>query len=515
MEAPIKTAIPALRMTGVTKRFGSFVANEDITFSLGAGQVIALLGENGAGKTTLMNVLFGHYVADGGSVEVYGVPLPSGSPQAALRAGIGMVHQHFMLAENLSVLDNIVIGTESLFAPWRQRRSRERIRDISDRFGLAVDLDALIKDLSVGERQRVEIVKALYRHARILVMDEPTAVLTPQESETLFNTLRKLVLEGLSVIFISHKLREVLQVADKVLVMRQGKIVGERLVARASREELAELMVGRKIVFPAKKPLPVGKSVLRLDGIVVTQRGIRPNSLDGVNLEVRQNEILGIAGVSGNGQAVLADVACGSIAPSEGLIQLLGFPVVSDPAEFVRRGVARIPEDRHATGLIPDMAVWENVVAERYRSRDFAIAGLQRVRAAKRYAETVIEQFDVRGAAPTTTAKQLSGGNMQKLIIGRTLLQNPSLIVATQPTRGLDIGAVAYVHNCLLEARERGAGILLITEDLDELYSLSDRIAVMFRGSLSVAVASDDIGLRELGLRMAGHASARTNLHAA
>jgi general nucleoside transport system ATP-binding protein len=511
VEGSIGLRPPVLRIEGVCKRFGSLVANEDVSFTLNSGQVLALLGENGAGKTTLMNILFGHYVADHGKVEINGLAIPPGSPQAALQAGVGMVHQHFALADNLTVAENIVIGTERLFLPWHRPKTKERILQISRQYGLAVDPDARIRDISVGERQRVEIVKALYRNARILVMDEPTAVLTPQEAEALFATLRKLVANGVAVIFISHKLREVLSVADKIVVMRQGRIAAERLPSETTRDELAELMVGRKVAFPERTPVAAGNPVLRLDGIVVRQGGVRPNRLDGVNLEVRQHEILGIAGISGNGQAALADLACGVLVPSEGLINLLGQPVQAEPSEFVRRGVARIPEDRYATGLIPEMSVWENVVAERYRSQDFAVAGMQRVKAAKKYAELIIDQFDVRGAAPSTSAKQLSGGNMQKLILGRTLLQSPMLIVATQPTRGLDIGAVAYVHRKLLEARERGAGVLLISEDLDEIFSLSDRIAVMFRGSLTTAVRTEEISLRELGLRMAGQSTLKVS----
>ena len=498
---------PVLQMSGITKRFGSLVANDNVSFSLDAGEVVALLGENGAGKTTLMNILFGHYVADEGTIEVSGKRLTPGTPQAALAAGIGMVHQHFTLGENLSVVDNVVIGTEPLVRPWRSRGARERIAEISKRFGLAVNPDAMIRDLSVGERQRVEIVKALYRDVRILVMDEPTAVLTPQETDTLFATLKHLVREGVAIVFISHKLREVMEVADKVIVMRQGQLVAERRVRETTRDELAELMVGRPVLFPTKEAISPGKPALRLDGIVVRQRADGPNLLNGVNLVLRQHEILGIAGIAGNGQASLAGVACGVVKPSDGFIHIAGSVTESDPSEFVRRGVARIPEDRHATGLIPEMSVWENVVAERYRSAEFAFAGMQRIGAAKRYAKTIIDEFDVRGAVPTTAAKTLSGGNMQKLIIGRTLSQNPAIIVATQPTRGLDIGAVAYVHARLLEARERGAGILLITEDLDELFALSDRIAVMFRGSLGTSMAAGDVGMKELGLRMAGHAA--------
>ena len=383
-------------------------------------------------------------------------------------------------------------------------------------FGLAVDRDALVRDLSVGERQRVEIVKALYRDAKILVMDEPTAVLTPQESDSLFATLRQLVARGVSIIFISHKLREVIEIADKVVVMRQGRLVAEKKASDTNRDELAELMVGRRVVFPTRTAVQPGQPVLRLDGIVVSQRGRGPNLLDGINLVVRQHEIFGIAGISGNGQSVLAEIVSGVTVADDGFLQILGHDVADPtPSNLVERGVARIPEDRHATGLIPEMSVWENLVAERYRSDEFSVAGFQRIAAAKKYAESIIEAFDVRGAVPSTAAKALSGGNMQKLIIGRTLSQTPDVIVANQPTRGLDIGAVAYVHERLLAARERGAGILLITEDIDELFALSDRIAVMFRGSLSRAVAADEIGFKELGLRMAGHTSESSVTNAA
>jgi ABC-type uncharacterized transport system ATPase subunit len=474
---------PVLRMSGITKRFGGLTANEDVTFSVDHGQVVALLGENGAGKTTLMNILFGHYLADAGRVEIEGRPLAPGSPHAALRAGVGMVHQHFTLAANLTVLDNVVIGTEPLWRPWKSKASRQRLQEIARRFGLIVNPDALVRDLSVGERQRVEIVKALFRDAKLLVMDEPTAVLTPQETDSLFSTLKQLVAGGVAIIFISHKLREVMEIADNILVMRQGRLIAERKASDTNREELAELMVGRRVVFPIRNTVRPGEPVLRLDGIVVSQRGRGPNLLDGVNLVVRKHEILGIAGISGNGQSVLAEIVSGVIVADDGFMQILGQDVADpSPSGLVERGVARIPEDRHATGLIPEMSVWENLVAERYRSDEFSVAGFQRVGAAKKYAESIIEAFDVRGAVPNTTAKALSGGNMQKLIIGRTLSRTPDVIVANQPTRGLDIGAVAYVHERLLAARERGAGILLITEDIDELFALSDRIAVMFRG---------------------------------
>ncbi len=495
-----------LRLSRITKRFGPLTANDQISFELQRGEVVGLLGENGAGKTTLMNILFGHYVADEGEIEVFGRPLPVGSPHAAIRAGIGMVHQHFTLAENLTVLDNIVLGTEPL---WRWRSdsgaARRKLRRLSADFGLEVDPDARVGGLSVGERQRTEILKALYREARILILDEPTAVLTPQESSALFGTLRKLVAQGLSIIFISHKLAEVLEACHRILVLRAGRLIAERTPASTNRAELAQLMVGREIRPPKVEPQTPGEPHLQLNG--VTLRGSHSQTLlDGVELEVRGGEIVGIAGVSGNGQVALADLVCGLQQPSVGTVTFFGEGIGTWlPRAIVERGVARIPEDRHAVGLIGDMSVTENAIGESYRRPALSRRGLIDWGAARRFAEGIIGAYDVKCPSPAAAVRLLSGGNMQKLILGRVLSQAPRFILANQPTRGLDVGAVSYVHDQLLSVRRAGGSVLLISEDLDEILALADRIVVMHRGRMSAAMPRAGISIERLGLMMAGH----------
>ncbi|HEY9055867.1 MAG TPA: ABC transporter ATP-binding protein [Aurantimonas sp.] len=498
------TGSPVLRLEGITKRFGSFAANDDITVELARGEVVALLGENGAGKTTLMNVLFGHYVPDAGRVLVDGRVLPAGRPRAAIDAGVGMVHQHFTLAPNLTVLENVMTGTESLFG-WRSRAgaARDKLTALAERFGLDVDLDARVGDLSVGEQQRVEILKALYNDARILILDEPTAVLTQPEAQRLFEILRVMAAEGLSLIFISHKLHEVLAAADRVVVLRAGRVVAERAARDTSKNELAELMVGRRVSRPVREAGAPGEVMLTAEGIAVRVDGVR--RLVDCGFTLRAGETLGIIGVSGNGQTTLAHLVSGLVHANKGKLTMFGVRRGREnPRRLVSLGIGRIPEDRNSEGMIGDFALWENAVLERVRQQRFSRLGFVRRDAAKAFCAGVIERFDVRGGTSDTRTRLLSGGNMQKLIFGRNLATAPKILLAAQPTRGLDEGAIAAVHEEILAARRAGTAVLLISEDLDEVLALADRVQAIVKGRLSDPVATDAIDARRLGLMMAG-----------
>ncbi len=503
---------PVLRLEHVSKRFGALLANDDISLELHSGEVLALLGENGAGKSTLVSILFGHYVADQGRIEVFGKTLTPGQPRAALDAGVGMVHQHSTLAENLTVLDNVMLGSEPLWQLFSRRQAaRERLLDVAVRFGLPIQPDARVGALSVGERQRVEILKALWRGARILILDEPTAVLTPQECDALFATLGQMVAKGLSIIFISHKLAEVLRVSHRVAVLRGGKLVAQAQAARTNEAELARWMVGHEVAPPQRRLAQrVGAPVCVLEH--VSSAGSARDRLDDVSVQLRGGEILAIAGVSGNGQVALADLLCGLRTCSGGKLSFLGQSMAAAPAMLVAQGLARIPEDRLGTALVGDLPLWENAAAERLGSPYFSrrVAGLRWVRRAKAhaYARHVVKTFDVRGAGLSAPVRSLSGGNMQKLILGRALLspdgQAAKLIVAHQPTWGLDVGAVSYVQSQLIQARDAGAAVLLISDDLDEVLMLGDRVAVMHQGRLSEARAAHEWTRESLGLAMAG-----------
>jgi general nucleoside transport system ATP-binding protein len=487
-----------LRLDNITKRFGSMIANDAISLSLHTGEVIALLGENGAGKTTLMNVLFGHYVAESGSIMAFSAPLPPGNPKAALARGIGMVHQHFTLADNLTVLDNILLGTQPLFSLRSGKTAaRTRLTQLANDFGLAVPLDARVANLSVGERQRVEILNALSRNARILILDEPTAVLTPQEAESLFATLRKMTAQGLSIIFISHKLHEVMAIADRCIVLRHGRVVSDVATADTTPQALASLMVGGTLAMPTIAPGNPGPVRLHLDAVTAP-------GLAAITLSLQAGTITGLAGVSGNGQAALADLIGGGTAPTSGTLAVDGQPQRnwSTPAALAA-GIGRIAEDRHKQGTIADFNLAENAMLETYQTR-FARHSLIDWSAATAHANDLIKHYDIRCEGPAQPIRLLSGGNMQKLILGRVLDENPGIIIASQPVRGLDVGAIAFVHSRLIAARDAGAAILLISEDLDEVLRLSDTIHVISAGRLSPAFPRGTADAATLGLWMAG-----------
>ena len=499
----------ALDIKLITKRFGSLVANDGISLTVQPGEVMGLLGENGAGKSTLVSILFGHYLADSGSIEVFGKPLPKGDPRASLAAGIGMVHQHFTLADNLSVLDNIMLGSEPLWQPFSRRAAGlAKLKEVATRFGLDVQPDALVVSLSVGERQRVEIVKALYRGAKILILDEPTAVLTPRESLGLFETLQKLITEGLSVIFISHKLPEVLRVCHRVAVLRAGRLVATLDAKAATQAQLATAMVGQSVKPPeVSRATSVGAVVCELNNVSAGQPG--RNRISKINLTLHAGQVVAIAGVSGNGQGALADLLCGATRATSGQITLHGKAWPNGSRSMSSLGVARVPEDRRAVGLIGSLPLWENATSEHLRTTTFSRFGCVKRGAAQTYAARIVQQFDVRGAGLHSACQLLSGGNMQKLILGRALLPPdgqgaPQLIIAHQPTWGLDIGAVGYVHQQLLAARDAGAAVLLISDDLDEVMAIGDRIAVMHGGELTAARANANWTRDGLGLAMAG-----------
>jgi ABC-type uncharacterized transport system ATPase subunit len=500
--------IPLLSLESITKRFGPLVANDAISLDLHQGEILALLGENGAGKTTLMNILFGHYVQDEGSVRVATgdgamVILPPGSPGAALAAGIGMVHQHFTLAENLSGLDNIRLGTERLLSLGNRTKARARLQKLIAESGLEVDLDRRVADLTVGEKQRVEILKALYRDARVLILDEPTAVLTPQEALGLFSVLRRLAANGLGVIFISHKLGEVLAVSHRIMVLRGGKVAGTLATEKADRHAIADLMVGKPVAEVTRLPGSRGKAFLEFESVSLG-KGSR-TALNAVSFALRSGEIVGLAGVSGNGQASIAALISGLAVPDSGTMRLFGEAITrADPRHLVAAGVARMPEDRQHDGVVGTMSVADNIAIEDVRSPQLSRLGFLDQRAMRARAQAAIAAYDVRCPGPDAEARLLSGGNVQKLILARVLDRDPQVILANQPTRGLDIGAQAEVHRRIIAARDRGAAVLVISEDLDELFALADRFLVIHAGELVDAGPAEELDRRTIGLMMAG-----------
>lgn len=495
-----------IEMLNIRKVFGNFVANDNITLQLKKGEIHALLGENGAGKSTLMNVLFGLYQPDGGEIRVKGKKVNIVNPNVANDLGIGMVHQHFMLVDTFTVTENIILGSEPTKGGQIDiEKAEQEVRELSERYGLAVDPKAKIADISVGMQQRVEILKTLYRGADILIFDEPTAVLTPQEIQELIQIMKALVHEGKSIILITHKLKEIMEVCDRVTVIRRGKGIGTLNVSETNPNELASLMVGREVQFKTEKqPSKVGKPVLEIENLVVKDsRGI--TAVDHLNLTVHTGEIVGIAGVDGNGQTELIEAITGLIKSESGSIRLNGKEIRNlTPRQITETGVGHIPQDRHKHGLVLDFSIGENMVLQTYYKEPYSKRGVLNFKAIYDKARQLIQEFDVRTPDEYTKARALSGGNQQKAIIGREVDRDPDLLIAAQPTRGLDVGAIEFIHKRLIEQRDKGKAVLLVSFELDEIMNISDRIAVIYEGKIVAIVDPKETTEQELGLLMAG-----------
>jgi general nucleoside transport system ATP-binding protein len=497
---------PVLELRGITKEFPGIVANDHVDFELARGEVHALLGENGAGKSTLMNIVYGLYRPDSGEIRVNGKPVAFNSAKDAIARGIGMVHQHFMLIPVMTVAENIVLGIEPRHdvVLLDERGAEERVRELSRQFGLAVDPTALVSSITVGQQQRVEILKALYRGAEILILDEPTAVLTPQEAGELFEIIRSLQADGKSIIFISHKLKEVLAIADRVTVLRRGKMIETVPRAGATEESLARAMVGRDVLLRVDKPAAQpGELLLEVDDLHVDDdRGI--DKVRGVSLNVRAGEIVGIAGVDGNGQTELIDALAGLRRVKSGGITIGGEDITNASSRTsLDAGLGHIPEDRQRRGLVLEFTIAENIALHDYSKAPDSRWGWLFPRRVVERARKLIKEFDIRGGGPLTRAGGLSGGNQQKVVVAREVSRNPKVLIAAQPTRGLDVGAIEYVHRRLVEERGKGRAILLVSLELEEILSLSDRVLVLYEGQI-VGEHTGDISEEQIGLEMLG-----------
>ena len=499
-------AAPALEVRGITKRFPGVLANDNINLTLRQGEVLGLLGENGAGKSTLMNLIYGLYKPDEGEILVNGAPVEINGPKDAIALGIGMVHQHFQLVDVLTVTENVMLGNESVTGPFLRRdRARREIIQLSGEYGLDVDPDALISDLPVGIQQRVEIIKALYRHADILILDEPTAVLTPQETRGLFQIMRALLDRGVSIIFISHKLKEVLEICDDVVVLRRGKVAGAADPKQSTEQSLASLMVGRDVILEVEKAEAApGDEILNIVNLQAhDDRGLP--AVEGVNLGLQRGEILGVAGVQGNGQTELVEALTGMRPVAGGRFFIKGHDMTgAPPRRITETGVGHVPEDRGRDGLVASFSVMHNLVLCTYYQDAFSNSIVVDDRAIANNAHDLVDRFDVRPPIINNRAGGLSGGNQQKVIVAREFSRGVDLLIASQPTRGLDVGSIEFIHKQIIRMRDEGAGILLVSSELEEVLSLSDRVAVMFEGKIIDILPIEDADRDTVGLRMAG-----------
>jgi simple sugar transport system ATP-binding protein len=493
-------------MKGITKRFSGVTANDGVDFSVEAGEVHALLGENGAGKSTLMNVLYGLYAPDGGQIFVSGRPVAFRSPRDAIAAGTGMVHQNFMLVHTLTVWENMILGLKDTPFVLPGKKIQDRIAGISERYGLEIDPRAVVWQLSTGERQRVAILRMLYRNARVLILDEPTAVLTPQESGRLFRTIRRMTEEGHGVVFISHKMNEVMNETRRVTVLRRGKNAGVVMTAETTGEALAEMMMGRKVPLDLhRKPMRAGTVVFEADDVrALNDRGL--DAVGGLSFRLRQNEILGVAGIAGNGQRELCEALVGLRALTAGSVRMGGANLTNaSPRRFIDAGVHYIPADRGGVGMVPGMDIRSNAILRKYWSKPIASGAFIDWKRSEKLSKNIIRDFNISAPSPRALVRNLSGGNLQKLLMGRELSDSPKVVIVMHPTWGLDVAATKYARDQLLAQREAGAAIFLISEDLDELLALSDRLAVMYRGKFMGVIAEpESVPPEKIGLMMAG-----------
>jgi general nucleoside transport system ATP-binding protein len=497
--------IRKLEMKGIGKKFPGVTANRDIDVTIEKGEILGLLGENGAGKTTLMNILYGLYRQDDGEIYINGERVVFTTPKDSMQAGIGMIHQHFMLVQKHTVVENISLGLDETPFFFPVRKLRGKIEEFSKQFGLYVDPDKFIWELSAGEQQRVEILKALFARADLLIMDEPTSVLTPQEAEDLFGILRKMAADGHSVILISHKLEEILSICDRVLVLRKGAVTGSSAIGDVDRRKLARMMVGRDIEFQFEKAkLPPGPAVLSVEGLEVQNDQGLP-AVRGINIEIRRNRIVGIAGVSGNGQRELVEAITGLRKASGGTVILGGKDITNAGAGKVHKnGITHVPEERIKFGTVPNLFLYENAVLKQQNQSVFSRRLFLKYPAIKKYAAGLVEKFNVSTPSISTPVKNLSGGNIQKLILGREMSASPLLLIAAHPTYGLDVGAAEYIRQQLLDLREAGGAVLLVSEDLEELFQMCDEIAVMYEGKIMGIVTPGSCSMETVGLMMAG-----------